>query len=121
MTEILKKYFEELIKTDNAIKEAYQESKLKDCVEYIKSQARKQATNNFCAVEDAIVYKWARDFMLGDIPQEEKKEPPAPKEEIETEEEVLNDEEEIITEEKTVIKTKKSPKQDDETQILFDF
>lgn len=68
--ERIKQYFEEQIKTDPALAEAYKESKLNDCWKYITSQAKASAKNGCAMIEDSVVYKWARDFMLGDIPQE---------------------------------------------------
>ena len=68
--ERIKAYFEEQIKTDPALAEAYKEEKLDKCWKYITSQAKSHAKNGCAMIEDAQVYKWARDFMLGDIPEE---------------------------------------------------
>ena len=68
--ERIKAYFEEQIKTDPALAEAYKEEKLDKCWKYITSQARSHAKNGCAMIEDAQVYKWARDFMLGDVPEE---------------------------------------------------
>lgn len=65
--ERIKQYFEEAIKTDEALKNAYDEKKLNDCWDYITKQAKKAATGNCACIEDAEVFKWARDFMYGDI------------------------------------------------------
>lgn len=71
----LKQYFEKLIKTDTAISAVYEEAKISKCASYIISQAKKQAQTHNCAVvSDEIVYKWARDFMLGDIEKDYKPE-----------------------------------------------
>lgn len=67
--ERIKAYFEEQIKTDPALAEAYKEEKLRKCWQYIMSQAKKEAKNNCAMIEEAQVYKWARDFMLGDVPE----------------------------------------------------
>lgn len=87
--ERIKAYFEEQIKNDPALAEAYKEEKLRKCWQYIMSQAKKEAKNNCAMIEETIVYKWARDFMLGDVPEakEEKIETGAPAEnsdEVET-------------------------------------
>lgn len=82
--ERIKAYFEEAIKTDPALAEAYKPEKLEECWKYIISQAKKQAKNGCAMVEDSEVFKWARDFMYGDIPEEEKK--PEPKAEATPEE-----------------------------------
>lgn len=67
--ERIKAYFEEQIKTDPALAEAYKEEKLDKCWKYITSQAKSHAKNGCAMIEDAQVYKWARDFMLGDVPE----------------------------------------------------
>lgn len=67
--ERIKAYFEVQIKTDPALAEAYKEKKLTKCWQYITSQAKSQAKNGCAMIEDAQVYKWARDFMLGDVPE----------------------------------------------------
>lgn len=90
--ERIKAYFEEQIKTDEALKAVYDESKLKQCWDYILNQARKLATSNCAMVEDAVVYKWARDYMLGDVVEEKtaekKEEPVTVQEEAPAEEEI---------------------------------
>ncbi len=90
--ERIKAYFEEQIKTDEALKAVYDESKLDKCWKYIVSQARKLATSNCAMVEDAVVYKWARDYMLGDVeeekPAEKKEEPVTVQEEVPAQEEI---------------------------------
>ena len=79
--ERIKAYFEEQIKTDPALAEAYKEEKLDKCWKYIRSQAKSQAKNGCAMIEDAQVYKWARDFMLGDVPEaKEEKQTGAPAE-----------------------------------------
>lgn len=67
--ERIKAYFEEQLKTDPALAEAYKEEKLDKCWKYITSQAKSHAKNGCAMIEDAQVYKWARDFMLGDVPE----------------------------------------------------
>lgn len=67
MKEAIKKYFEEAIKTDEALAQVYDEKKLDKCMTYITDQARKHLGGKNGGIEDTIVYKWARDFMYGDI------------------------------------------------------
>lgn len=71
--ERIKKYLEEASQTDPALKSAYDDTKLPACWDYIKNQARKSAKNGCAMIEYSIVYKWARDFMFGDIAEEDKK------------------------------------------------
>lgn len=65
--ETLKEYFNKIVKEDTAIKAVYDEAKINECVNYIVSCAEKQESKNCAVVSDEIVYKWARDFYLGDI------------------------------------------------------
>lgn len=74
MKDALKKYFDDLIKNDTALKAVYTEGKLDECVSYIISQARKKLNNKNGYVEDSIVFKWARDFYLGDTAEKNPKE-----------------------------------------------
>lgn len=129
--ERIKAYLEEQIKTDEALKAVYDESKLDKCWGYIVSQARKLATSNCAMVEDAVVYKWARDYMLGDVetPVEKEvssepvQEETSTKEEIETvaaepEEEPI---EEVPQVEEKPVEEKKEDKPEPVQQFLFDF
>lgn len=68
----IKQYFEETIQTDPAIAAVYDESKLNDCMSYIMKMARKEIKGSSGFIEDSQVLKWARDFMLGDIAEEDK-------------------------------------------------
>lgn len=70
--ETLEKYFENITKTDNAIKSVYSKDKLNDCAEYIIKMAQKEATGRCAVISDEVVYKWARDFYLGDIEKDYK-------------------------------------------------
>lgn len=81
--ERIKQYFEEIVKTDPAIAAVYDEKKLKDCCSYIHKQARKAISGSSGFIEDEVVFKWARDFMLGDIEQEKKVENPVVENEAE--------------------------------------
>lgn len=67
MKETLKKYFDEAIKTDEALKNVYEESKIEGCQKYIMDQAKKYLNGVSGYIEPEIVYKWARDYMYGDI------------------------------------------------------
>ena len=60
----VKAYLERQIEADAALREKYDASLVKKCFEYITEQARKQADGDCAVVEDALVYKWARDFYL---------------------------------------------------------
>ena len=72
--EMVKHYLEEQIKRDEALKTLYIPSKIKDCYKYITEQARKQAQSNSAWIDDAIVYKWARDYFLEELPKNATKE-----------------------------------------------
>ena len=71
--ELIKMYLEKQCQTDEALAAVYDESKVKGACDYIRKQAQKQAVSGCAMIEDEIVFKWARDFMYGDIEQEENK------------------------------------------------
>ena len=102
MKDAIKKYFEEAIIDDEALKNAYDEKKLDDCIKYINDQARKYLKGKNGAIADEIVYKWARDFMYGDIAKTEEE---APGEETkETQTESVQEVAEDIPEDEAVVK-----------------
>lgn len=70
MKDILEKYFREAIQTDSALAAAYRKDKLSGAVDYITKQAGKRIKGQSGYIEDAVVYKWARDFMYGHIEAE---------------------------------------------------
>lgn len=102
MKDTIKKYFEEAIIDDEALKNAYDEKKLDDCIKYINDQARKYLKGKNGAIADEIVYKWARDFMYGDIAKTEEEAPAEETKEAQTEsvQEVAED----IPEDEAVVK-----------------
>lgn len=117
MKEAIKKYFEEQIIKDSALKEVYKENKLDDCIKYITEKTRKKLNGKSGAIEDSIVYKWARDFMLGDIEEEykskitpQKKEPAEPTEEV-------NQTEETTEETETATEEEKKPEEKDFEEV----
>ena len=68
MKKAIQKYLEKQIKKDHALAEKYDPKKLDKCSEYITDLARKELIGKPGYIEDAVVYKWARDFFLGDTP-----------------------------------------------------
>lgn len=64
MKNAVKKYLEEQIKTDSALAEKYDGAKIDDCIKHIVECARKELGGNNGAIEDAVVYHWAREFFL---------------------------------------------------------
>lgn len=108
----IKKYCEELAKSDVEFATHYNPDKLSACCNYITNQARKLAKGNCACVEDSVVYKWARDFFYGDT------EEPAVSQDVTTEDEEGNlEEEEIETKPATVITAKKEKKSDEQYQM----
>lgn len=67
LADALKKYLEEQTKTDPALAKVYDINRIKECSDYVFNQAKKIKTGNYAFVEDAVVFKWARDFFYGDI------------------------------------------------------
>lgn len=102
----IKKYCEELAKSDVDFATHYNPDKISACCNYITNQARKLAKGNCACVEDSVVYKWAREFFYGDT------EEPAI-----NQDETSDDEEEIETKPATVIPTKKEKKSDEQYQM----
>jgi hypothetical protein len=79
--QVIKNYLETQIVEDAALREKYDPKKLSACYKYIVSQARKQADNGCAMIEDAVVYKWARDFYLEGLQNEEPEEEETPENE----------------------------------------
>ena len=77
--EIIKQYLEKQCEQDEALKAVYNPDKIDKCYDFISSCARQIATGNKACLEDTVVFKMARDFFLGDVPQKEKKKKEADK------------------------------------------
>lgn len=65
---IIKKYLDEQATKDEALKTLYRPEKIDDCYSFIKECVQKKATGNSACVEDAIVFKMARDFFIEILP-----------------------------------------------------
>lgn len=107
----IKEYLQKEIKTDMALAQVYDEKRLSDCYKYIRNQAKKMAKDGCAIVEDAVVYKWARDFFYGDTENTE-----------ETDSEVITTPA-VKVETKKETKPVKKPAEifDDDQPSLFDF
>jgi len=64
MRTAIKEYLEKQIKNDTALSEKYDPEKMDKCTEYITDLAKKQLVGKPGYIEDAVVYKWARDFFI---------------------------------------------------------
>ena len=64
MRTAIKEYLEKQIKNDTALSEKDDPEKLDKCSEYITDLAKKQLGGKPGYIEDAVVYKWARDFFI---------------------------------------------------------
>lgn len=87
--EAVKNYLEKQAAEDEALRALYVPARIKDCFAYITGQARKKAVNGCAMIEDAQVYKWARDYYIEELPKKAEKQDVAtvqqkPKEEKET-------------------------------------
>jgi hypothetical protein len=107
----IKKYCEDLAKSDVDFATHYNPDKLTACCNYITNQARKLAKGNCACVEDSVVYKWTRDFFYGDTEES------AVSQDETSDDEEENLEEEIETKPATVITTKKEKKSDEQYQL----
>lgn len=66
---VIKKYLEEQCQSDEALKAAYVPEKLHDCYKFIKDAVEKLPhTGSFICVEDAVVFKMARDYFIEILP-----------------------------------------------------
>lgn len=74
----VKEYLEKQCESDEALKAAYNPEKIADCYAFIEGAVRQMPCqgSTYC-IEDAVVYKMARDYYLEILPnliEEEKKE-----------------------------------------------
>lgn len=118
------------IETDECLKAKIEETTktLKGCVDYAKSEAKKQAEDGVAMIEDSQVYEWCVHYFLEDNldfepkvkeNKEDKKEKLEEAEKVET----LFGEEEVTKEKKKIkeSKPKKNIKEDFAKQLsLFD-
>jgi len=111
LTEPIKKYCEELAKSDVDFATHYTPDKISACCNYINNQARKIIKSGCGFIEDPVVYKWTRDFFYGDT------EEPATNQTEKSDDEEENLEEEIETKPATVITAKKEKKSDEQYQM----
>ena len=65
----IKAYLEEQIKSDAALKELYRPEKIDDCYDFIKNAVKASGCGSSAAIEDAIIFKMARDFYLDILPK----------------------------------------------------
>ena len=117
------------IETDECLRTKIEETNktLKGCVDYAKSEAKKQAEDGVAMIEDSQVYEWCVHYFLEDsldFESKESKEDKKEKIEEETEKvETLLGEEEVVKEKKKTkdSKPKKNVKEDFAKQLsLFD-
>ena len=66
----IKAYLEEQIKEDAALRELYRPEKIDDCYDFIKNAVKATGCGSSASVEDAIVFKMARDYYLDILPKQ---------------------------------------------------
>ena len=109
--QVVKNYLEKQVEQDEALKTVYVPSKIKDCFKYITSLAKEKAVGGCAMVEDAVVFKWARDYYLEELPKNADKK---------TVTEVQTKSNEVV-EKKEVTVIKSEPQYDSEKNgLLFD-
>ena len=66
--EIIKDHLDMMAEQDAAFAERYKDEKksLDKCIQYITSEAKKQAVKGCAAIEDAVVYGWAVHYYQED-------------------------------------------------------
>ena len=77
----IKEYLEEQTKEDAALRELYRPEKIDDCYNFIKDAVKATGCGSSATVEDAIVFKMARDYFLDILPKATD-EPPEVKSEV---------------------------------------
>ena len=66
----IKAYLEEQIQNDEALKALYRPEKIDDCYDFIKNAVKATGCGSSATVEDAIVFKMARDYYLDILPKQ---------------------------------------------------
>ena len=66
---IIKKYLDEQAEKDEALKTLYRPEKINDCYDFIKECVKKKSSGCSACVEDAVVFKMARDFFIEVLPK----------------------------------------------------
>lgn len=124
----IKEYLEEQTKEDAALRELYRPEKIDDCYNFIKDAVKATGCGSSATVEDAIVFKMARDYYLDILPKTAD-EPPEVKTEVmhhqadETEGEsvtVENDEAETEPEAAETKEEEKAAEADNENEVVRD-
>lgn len=74
--DIIKQHLESMAAKDKAFAKVYaKESKnLDECIEYIRSRAKKEAVSGCAIIEDSVVFGWASHYYQEDNLKEEKSE-----------------------------------------------
>ena len=65
----IKAYLEEQTKEDAALRDLYRPEKIDDCYNFIKDAVKATGCGSSATVEDAVVFKMARDFYLDILPK----------------------------------------------------
>lgn len=124
----IKEYLEEQTKEDAALRELYRPEKIDDCYNFIKDAVKATGCGSSATVEDAIVFKMARDYYLDILPKTAD-EPPEVKTEVmhhqadETEGESVsdaNDEAETEPEAAETKEEEKAAEVDNENEVVRD-
>lgn len=64
----IKEYLEEQCKVDDALRAVYKPEKIKDCYDFIFECVKKVSHGNSSVIEDAVVFKMARDYFIEILP-----------------------------------------------------
>ncbi len=124
----IKEYLEEQTKEDAALRELYRPEKIDDCYNFIKDAVKATGCGSSATVEDAIVFKMARDYYLDILPKTAD-EPPEVKTEVmhhqvdETEGESVSDANNEAETEPEAAETKeeeKAAEADNENEVVRD-
>ena len=92
----IKNYLEELSERDEALKTLYRPEKINDCYNFIRECIKSIGSGNAYCIEDAVVFKMARDYFIDILPKEAD-EPPEVKAQAQAEETAESEETEAET------------------------
>ena len=92
----IKNYLEELSERDEALKTLYRPEKINDCYNFIRECVKSIGNGNAYCIEDAVVFKMARDYFIDILPKEAD-EPPEVKAQAQAEETAESEETEAET------------------------
>lgn len=128
MKEIILNYLIEFSENDENFKTKFDQSLIDKVINYITNQAKEHLKGKNGAIEDDLVFKWARDYFNDDIflkekeEEEKRKKEQKEREEKNKQEQIKREEERKLSEEERKQKEQKENIQkmyEDESSLFF--